>query len=130
MAYTFLKAFYTREELGYDVSRYTYQDVTQEIIDIVENMGNEIIKTNRIVQFANLFKTIAEGLISKYDFISSLIIVIFNGDLKATLESILISEKNLIDERETIRKNVLAYNFMKQILNREKGNIKLAFNGF
>lgn len=93
-------------------------------------MGKQIVTTNRIVQVANLFKTIAEGLTSRPDFIASLVIVIFNGDLKATIESLKITEDNLIREWETIRNNVLAYNFMKQILNREKGNIELAFNGF
>lgn len=130
VAYAFLKAFYTRDELGYDVDRYTYQDVTQEIIDIVERMGKKIVRTNRIVQFANLFKTIAEGLGSKAEFIASLFAIAYNGDLEATINSIFIDENNLVKERETIRKNVLAYNFMKQILNREKGNIELAFMGF
>lgn len=130
MAYTFLKAFYTSKDLGYNVDRYKHTDVTQEIIDVVNEMGHKIVTTNRIVQFANLFKTIAEGLTSTPEFIASLIIIVSSGDLNASIQSILLSVDKLVEERETIRRNVLAYNLTKQILNREKGYIELKFNGF
>lgn len=46
VAYAFLKAFYTREELGYSVDE--AKDVTPKIIEIVNQMGKDIIRTNKI----------------------------------------------------------------------------------
>lgn len=48
VAYAFLKAFYTREELGYSVDDYKPKDVTPKIIEIVNQMGKDIIRTNKI----------------------------------------------------------------------------------
>lgn len=130
MAYTFLSAFYTREELGYSVDRYSYTDVTQEIIDIVNTIGKDFITSNRIIQVANLLKTLVEPA-SKVEFLIALFGAIVSKDVQATFESIFaIGMNKLIAERDTIKKNFWAYNLMKQILNREKGNIELKFNGF
>ena len=52
-AYAFLDAFYTRADLGYDVKHWRYEDVTQTIIDIVEQMGNDIYTNTRVVTIAS-----------------------------------------------------------------------------
>lgn len=129
VAYAFLKAFYTREELGYSVDDYEAKDVTPKIIEIVNQMGKDIIRTNRIIQSANVFKTLAEGLGSKVEFIVALVDLVASGSAEGLVGAIRITEKTLIDERNLIRRNVLAYNTMKIILAREKTNIELSFQG-
>ncbi|WP_267523452.1 hypothetical protein [Campylobacter sp. MG1] len=129
VAYAFLKAFYTREELGYSVDDYEAKDVTPKIIEIVNQMGKDIIRTNRIIQSANVFKTLAEGLGSKVEFIAALVDLIASGSGSSLLDAVNVSEDTLIKERKLIRRNVLAYNMMKVILAREKTNIELSFQG-
>lgn len=130
VAYKFLSVFYTREELGYSVDSYKPEQVTQQIIDIVNQMGRDIIRTNRIIQSANLFKTIAEGLGSQVEFVIAIVDTIASGSAMGLIDAIQITERTLIDEKDLIRRNVLAYNALKLILNREKTNIELSFQGF
>lgn len=93
-------------------------------------MGRDIIRTNRIIQSANLFKTIAEGLGSKVEFVIAIVDTIASGSAVGLIDAVRVTEKTLIEERELIRRNVLAYNALKLILNREKTNIELSFQGF
>ena len=129
-AFAFLKAFYTREELGYSVDRYSYTDVTEDIIDIVNHMGKEILSNARILVAASIFKTIAEGAGNIFEFISALIQLLYAKDIPTIAKLLILTQEKLAKEKETIKSNRLAYTALILILNREKGNIELKFNGF
>lgn len=81
------------------------------------------------MQSANVFKTLAEGLGSKVEFIVALVDLVASGSAEGLVDAIALTEEKLIDERNLIRRNVLAYNTMKIILAREKTNIELSFQG-
>lgn len=130
VAYAFLSVFYTREELGYSVDHHEYTDVTQDIIDIVNRMGKEITTNTKILVVADIFKTIAEGTGNVVDFINALVQVLYSGNIPVLYDLINMTEKDLINEKNKISQNRLAYVALIQILNREKGNIELKFMGF
>lgn len=129
-AYGFLSAFYTREELGYSVDNHKAEDVTQDIIDIVNKMGEEIVTNARIMQFANLFNAIFGNMGSGLEFVAAIIASIFDGTITGVVDVMQVTKENLVDEKNKIKRNNLAYAAMIQILNREKGNIELKFMGF
>lgn len=128
--YAFLKAFYNRAELGYSVDNHTEEDITQEIIDIVDQMGKDMIKNARILALADVFKLIASGSGNIYDFVSSLIQIIYTGSGATAVTLLQTTEQTLLAQKNKIKKNRLAYSAFIQILNREKGNIELKFMGF
>lgn len=128
--YAFLKAFYNRAELGYSVDNYTEEDVTQEIIDIVNQMGKDMIRNARILAVADVFKLIASGTSNIFDFVSALIQIIYTGSGATAITLLQTTEQTLLAEKDKIKKNRLAYSAFIQILNREKGNIELKFMGF
>lgn len=130
VTFGFLKAFYTSDYVGYNVDRYSYSDVTQDIIDIVNTMGREIVTNVRIVQVANIFKTLAEGVGSLWEFAGALAQIVFSGDLYNFANLVQITKSQLIVEKNRIKANALANSVMLQILNREKTNIELKFMGF
>ncbi|MSN96435.1 hypothetical protein F1B92_04470 [Campylobacter sp. FMV-PI01] len=130
VAYGFLSAFYTREELGYSVNNHEWSDVTQDIIDIVNQIGEEIVRNARIVQFANLFNTILGNMGSSIEFIVAMVGAIFDGTILGAIDVTIITKNKLVEEKKLIKRNSLAYAVLIQILNREKGNIELKFMGF
>lgn len=128
--YAFFKAFYNREELGYSVEHHDVDDITQDIIDIVDNMGKEMIRNARILAIADVFKTILEGSGNVINFIGSLIQIIYSGSGLVAINLLETTTDKLIKEKDKIKKNRLAYSAFIQILNREKGKIELKFMGF
>ena len=61
-AYAFLAVYYNRADFGYDISRWSWQDVTPTIIDIVNQMGNDIYTNTKVVTYATeAFQKVAKG---------------------------------------------------------------------
>lgn len=140
MAFAFLKAFYNSRELGYNVDRYKYTDVTQEIIDVVNQMAYQIITTARITSVTMIIQELAKavldsisinGKFSPSDCIAAFIdFILFNQNVKDAGKILTQASDTLLRERAMIRKSFLGNAVLIQILNREKGYIELKFNGF
>lgn len=81
-AYAFLDAFYNRSDFGYDVKRWKYTDINQTIIDIVEQMGNDISLNTKVLQVANILKTVAEGLIGG---VPTFIVALFKATIDGSI---------------------------------------------
>lgn len=90
-AYAFLDAYYTRADFGYDVKRWRPEDVTQTIIDIVEQMGNDIYTNTKVLAVASeIFKKLASFMTNGTGFLISLYITGIAGsskDIKKIMET-------------------------------------------
>lgn len=127
----FLDAFYNRSDFGYDVKRWKYTDINQTIIDIVEQMGNDISLNTKVLQVANILKTVAEGLIGGVPtFIVALFKATIDGSITDAIDIISTTKDELVKEKAKLRANGLAWAVVTQVMAREKGNIELAFLGF
>lgn len=129
VAYGFLKAFYTSDYVGYNVDRYSADNVTQEIIDIVNKMGKEIVANVRILQVTVFLNAISQAG-SLAEFIGSVAYYILSGDAYSGLQLVQVTEDELIKDKNKIKQNALANTALLTILRREINNIELAFNGF
>ncbi len=129
-AYGFLDAFYNRADFGYDVRHWDYHDVNQTIIDIVNQMGREIVTNTRVTAISALLFDVFESLANSPNFVAALAIVVLKGNLTSTYEIFRATQEDLIIEKAKLRKNRLAWAVVTQIMAREKQNIELAFNGF
>lgn len=128
----FLDAFYNRADFGYDVKRWRYTDVNQTIIDIVNQMGNDMIKNARIVQAASAIKSIAElalgvGLPS---FIVGVVQALLDGTVKDTVAIATVARDRLIEDRKKLRSNPLAWSVVVSIMASRKQEIEMHFQGF
>lgn len=130
-AYAFLDAYYTRADFGYDVKRWRPEDVTQTIIDIVEQMGNDIYTNTKVLAVASeIFKKLASFMTNGTGFLISLYITGIAGsskDIKKIMET---TRDNITKDIAIYKKNKLAWAVVTQVMAREKGNIELAFLGF
>lgn len=130
-AYAFLDAYYTRADFGYDVKRWKPEDVTQMIIDIVEQMGNDIYTNTKVLAVASeIFKKLASFMSNGTGFLLSLYITGIAGsskDIKKIMET---TRDNITKDIAIYKKNKLAWAVVTQVMAREKGNIELAFLGF
>lgn len=132
VAYTFLDAFYNRADFGYDVKRWEPSDVTQEIIDIVNQMGQEMVTNSRVVSVAEMFFAISKSLAQCRNFIAALIDFVLNGGIGTIVnnsEALEATYQNLIEARLKLRKNRFAWAVVTQIMAREKQNIEMYFSG-
>ena len=131
-AYAFLDAFYNRADFGYDVKYWTPSDVTQEIIDIVNQMGREIVTNTRVASVAEIFFEISKSLAQYPNFIAALIDFVLNGGIgtiASNSEVLSATYQQLTDARSKLRKNRLAWAVVTQIMAREKQNIEMYFSG-
>ncbi|ASM36110.1 hypothetical protein [Campylobacter sputorum] len=71
------------------------EDVTQDIIDIVNKMGEEIVTNTRIMQFANLFNVILGNMGSGIEFVAAIVASIFDGIITGVIDVIQITKENL-----------------------------------
>lgn len=130
-AYAFLDAYYTRADFGYDVKRWRPEDVTQTIIDIVEQRGNDIYTNTKVLAVASeIFKKLASFMTNGTGFLISLYITGIAGsskDIKKIMET---TRDNITKDIAIYKKNKLAWAVVTQVMAREKGNIELAFLGF
>ena len=129
-AYGFLDAFYSRADFGYDVRHWSYRDVNQTIIDIVNQMGNEIVTNTRVTAISAFLLKVCESLANYPNFVVALADIALNGEAISTAKIFSMTQENLIKEKATLRSNRLAWAVVTQIMAREKQNIELAFNGF
>lgn len=130
-AYAFLDAYYTRADFGYDVKRWRPEDVTQTIIDIVDQMGNDIYTNTKVLAVASeIFKKLASFMTNGTGFLISLYITGIAGsskDIKKIMET---TRDNITKDIAIYKKNKLAWAVVTQVMAREKGNTELAFLGF
>lgn len=132
VAYAFLSVFYNRADFGYDVRHWTPSDVTQEIIDIVNQMGREIVTNTRVASVAEIFFEISKSLGQYRNFIAALIDFVLNGGIGTIVSNsraLKATYDKLIDARSKLRKNRLAWAVVTQIMAREKQNIEMSFMG-
>lgn len=132
VAYTFLDVFYNGADFGYDVKRWEASDVTQDIIDIVNQMGQEMVTNSRVASVAEMFFAISKSLAQYPRFISALIDFVLNGGVGTITnnsEALAATYQNLIDARSKLRKNRFAWAVVTQIMAREKQNIEMYFSG-
>lgn len=73
IAYTFLDAFYNQQELGFSMQDYSPQDLTPEIISLVDRMGDEIITNVRLIAVASTLYDIALNKIGSVTFLYALL---------------------------------------------------------
>ncbi len=130
-AYAFLDAYYTRADFGYDVKRWKPEDVTQTIIDIVEQMGNDIYTNTKVLAVASeIFKKLASFMSNGTGFLLSLYITGIAGSSKNNKEIMETTRDNITKDIAIYKNNKLAWAVVTQVMAREKGNIELAFLGF
>lgn len=130
-AYAFLDAYYTRADFGYDVKRWKPEDVTQMIIDIVEQMGNDIYTNTKVLAVASeIFKKLASFMSNGTGFLLSLYITGIAGSSKNNKEIMETTRDNITKDIAIYKNNKLAWAVVTQVMAREKGNIELAFLGF
>lgn len=167
IAYHFLLAFYNRKDLGYSVDNHASTEVTQYIIDTVDDIGITILSESRILDVCNFFLSVKGAIDSALDIADELkkplpsrarnkglFILSFANAVKEKYDNIKdsvnegadnivdaamawenifnnkITEDLFHDEYKLIRNNRLAWTYFRQILNKEKGNIELSFQGF
>lgn len=132
VAYTFLDAFYSRADFGYDVKRWEASDVTQNIIDIVNQMGQEMVTNSRVASVAEMFFAISKSLAQYPRFISALIDFVLNGGVGTIVSDskvLLATYDDLIKAKSKLRQNRFAWAVVTQIMAREKQNIEMSFMG-
>lgn len=130
VAYAFLDAFYNRANFGYDVRHWQPEDVNQTIIDIVNQMGNDIVTNTRVTAVSDILFRICNSLAKRPNFVTAFFFTLLKDDTRDYYKIITIAKENLILEKPKLRKNRLAWAVITQVMAREKGNIELAFNGF
>lgn len=132
-AYAFLDAFYNRSDFGYDVTRWKYSDVTQTIIDIVNQMCDDIFLNSKVLAMASvLFKEAVKNVVSGFarNFLEAMAISKI-ADTSTDMDIVVkTTRENIAKERDIYRSNALAWAVVTQVMAREKGNIELAFLGF
>ena len=130
-AYAFLDAYYTRADFGYDVKRWRPEDVTQTIIDIVDQMGNDIYTNTKVLAVASeIFKKLASFMTNGTGFLISLYITGIAGSTKDIKKIMETTRDSITKDIAIYKKNKLAWAVVTQVMAREKGNIELAFLGF
>lgn len=130
-AYAFLDAFYNRADFGYDVRHWQPDDVNQTIIDIVNQMGMDIVTNTRVTSISEVLFTICNSLTSYPNFVVALIAIAMESETMLDAYNVFaITQERLIQEKAKLRKNRLAWAIVTRVMAREKGNIELAFNGF
>ncbi len=131
LSYAFLDAFYDRQTLGYDVKDYTPDDVTQDIIDIVNEMGRQIVTNTRIVAIAEVFYNIGTAVGLGQTFLRALKNQFEDIDNVLEIISLIsVSKDKLIQQKNIIMSNFFARAVLIQILNTRKQEIELKFLGF
>lgn len=128
--YGFLDAFYNRADFGYDVRHWQPRDVNQTIIDIVNQMGKDIVTNTRVTAISELLFNVFESLANSPNFVVALLFVVCKSDLTNTANIATMTQEKLIEEKGALRRNRLAWAVVTQVMAREKQNIELAFNGF
>lgn len=129
-AYAFLDAFYNRADFGYDVRHWEPDDVNQKIIDIVNDMGNRISLNSKVTAISSLLLTIGQSLATFPSFVTALCIAVGKGEVQDVIGIVSVTKNNLVEERDKLRRNRLAWAVVTQVMASEKGNIELAFAGF
>ncbi|OCR99555.1 hypothetical protein A9K75_06705 [Campylobacter fetus subsp. testudinum] len=130
MAYGFLAAFYDRQNLGYSVEDYSYTDVTPEIIDIVNEMGEQIVTNTRIVTIAEVLYNIGVRVGLGATFVSASRDELSIDTIIDIISMVSISKDKLIEQKNIIMSNFFAKAVLIQILNARKQEIELRFLGF
>ncbi|CUU88212.1 Uncharacterised protein [Campylobacter hyointestinalis] len=117
--------------MGYDVKDYTPDDVTQDIIDIVNEMGRQIVTNTRIVAIAEVFYNIGTAVELGQTFLRALKNQFEDIDNVLEIISLIsVSKDKLIQQKNIIMSNFFARAVLIQILNARKQEIELKFLGF
>lgn len=127
IAYAFLDAFYNRADFGYDVKRWTPDDVNQKVMDIVNDMGNRIVLNSRVTTISPLLATIGETMAIFPSFWAALFVAIVKDEIRDVAHITSVTKQSLIKEYDRLRKNRLAWAVITQIMASEKQNIEMAF---
>ena len=123
-----MDAFYNRADFGYDVRHWQPEDVNQTIIDIVNQMGNDIVTNTRVTSISELLSAIG-GSLSRYpNFIAATLFAIKKAN--DAIDIVSITTQKLVEERDKLKRNRLAWSVVTQVMAREKQNIEIAFGDY
>lgn len=125
----YIQAFYTREELGIDTSEYQADDISDELVLLVDEIMDKMVKHTRmmaVASFLSKFTFKVGGMVNPVTQIIS-----FSFIEKGHKGSLLtITKDNLIDDKNKIMANFFTRGALLALLGGRKTEVAMKLYGF
>lgn len=125
VALAFIQAFYTREELGIDTSEYKADDISDELVLLVDEIMDKMVKNKRLMSAASFlsrfinFNSITQVVSSHF--------VENDGDLDMLLED---TRKSFADDKKQMMANFFTRGALLALLGGRKSEVAMKLYGF
>lgn len=129
VALAYIQAFYTREELGIDTSKYEADDISDELVLLVDEIMDKMLTHTRIMAVASFLSKFTYKVGGMVNPVTQIISFSFieKGEAKSLLT---ITKKGLIEDKDKIMANFFTRGALLALLGGRKSEVAMKLYGF